>query len=133
MPPAIMLHTEDPKEVVLRELGDIDDFEIWHNQVLIAIYERPNKTAGGILLTDSSRDEDKHQGKVGLIVKVGPAAFHDAANKWQWPEDFTEGPLHHWVFFKASDGWAQDVNKKRCRVLYDEDIRGRIQHPDQVW
>src|SRR3954465_12531923 len=46
--------------------------------VLVAIYVRPAKTKGGIILTDKTRAEDKHQGNVGLVLAIGPDAFQDA-------------------------------------------------------
>ena len=44
----------------------------------VAVYERPEQTKSKIFLTDSVRDEDKFQGKVGLVVKMGPDAFVDS-------------------------------------------------------
>lgn len=130
MPAMVMLHEEDPKTVLLEKLGDISDFEIFHTQVLCAVYQRPEKTRSGLLLADSTRDEDKSQGKVGLIVKMGGSALHDADGKWSWPEGTGMGD---WVYYRASDGWPVTVNGVLCRILDDTNIRGRIQHPDQVW
>jgi hypothetical protein len=38
-----------------------------------------------------------------------------------------------WLFFRPSDGFPISVNGVPCRLLIDEDIRGRISHPDAVW
>lgn len=130
MPAMVMVHENDPKEVLMNKLGDISDFEIFHTQVLCAVYQRPEKTRGGIIITDQSRDEDKSQGKVGLIVKMGDSALFDTTGKWSWPDGMGLGD---WVYYRASDGWAVTINGVLCRVLDDTNIRGRIQHPDQVW
>lgn len=130
MPAMVMKHEIDPKDAVLDALGDIDSFEVFNTQVLCAVYERPKVTAGGIHLADVTREEDKSQGKVALIVKAGPDAFQDKTGKWHWPENIGVGD---WVYFRASDGWAVTVNRKLCRIVDDVDIRGRIQQPDQVW
>jgi co-chaperonin GroES (HSP10) len=134
MPAVAMVHDADPRSVLMEKVGDIGDVEVFNNQVLVAVYIRPEKTAGGIYLTDKNRDEDKHQGKVGLVIKKGPQACV-SDDKWTFPE-INEGD---WIFFRASDGWAVTLNKGLstdgvlCRVLDDVNIRGRVQHPDQVW
>ena len=130
MPHMVMAHETDPKQVLLDELGDISDVEIFHNQILCAVYLRPNKTKSGIFLTDSTVDEDKYQSKVGLIIKKGPDAFVDDTNRWF--NNITLD-LHDWVVFRPSDGWSVTVNKVICRILDDTNVRGRIQQPDQVW
>jgi co-chaperonin GroES (HSP10) len=91
---------------------------------------RPEKTKGGIVLPDQHRSEDRIQGKVGLIVKKGSAAFVDETNTW-----FVDGAieLNEWVIFRPSDGWSITINGVLCRILDDINVRGRIQHPDQVW
>ena len=129
MPAMVMLHEKDPRDVLLDTVGDLDGLELFNNQVLCAVYERPKVTAGGIHLTDNYRDEDRTQGKVALIVKMGPQAFKDDTGRWK----FADVKLHDWVYFRASDGWAITINKKLCRIVDDVDIRGRIQGPDQVW
>src|ERR1700743_542315 len=123
MPARPMLHETDPRDDLFNEIGDLSSFEVLHNQVLVAIYKRPEGTRSGIILTDQSRDEDRHQGKVGLIVKAGPSAFTDPSGRWQFP-DLAVGD---WVFFRVSDGWNMSVNQVDCRMVSDTQIRGRIQ------
>lgn len=130
MPHMVMTHDTDPKENLLNELGNIGEFEICNNQVLCAVYVRPQKTKSGIYLTSQTVDEDKIQGKVGLIVKTGPDAFTDDSGVWFKNMDWK---LHDWAVFRPSDGWSVTVNGVLCRILDDTDIRGRVQHPDQVW
>ena len=77
MPATLRIHNEDPRQALLDKIGDLSDFEIFHNKVLCAIYLAPEKTKGGIILTDQARDEDKHQGKVALIE-----AQSQRANDW---------------------------------------------------
>lgn len=129
MPATAYAHTEDPKQKLLDELGDLSGVELWHNQVLCAIYVAPEKTAGGIIRPQSNIEEDIHQGKTGLVVKLGPRAFA-SDTKWQWPDDVSEGD---WVFYKVSDGWPCTVNRVKCRMLEDIDVKGRADHPDRVW
>jgi co-chaperonin GroES (HSP10) len=126
----VMAHEDDPKEILMKELGDISDVEIFNNQVLCAVYIRPQKTKSGIFLTAQTVDEDKYQSKVGLVLKLGESAF-DGSFKAKYSDiDFVAG---EWAVFRPSDGWSVTVNGVLCRILDDVDIRGRIQQPDQVW
>lgn len=129
MPATAYAHDVDPRDKLLEQLGDLSGVELWHNQVLCAIYVAPEKTKGGIIRPASNVDEDRYQGKVGLIVKMGPTAFAKDP-KWQWPDDVGLGD---WVFYRASDGFACRINQVDCRILDDVDIKGRADHPDRVW
>jgi len=130
MPFMIMEHATDPKQKLLDDIGDISAFEIFNNQILIAIYIRPNKTKSGIYLSDQSREEDKVQGKVGLVVKKGPAAFVDETSEW-FKDISVE--VNDWVVIRPSDGWAITVNNVLCRIVDDTAVRGKIDVPDRVW
>ena len=125
-----MMHKEDPKAHLLKEVGNVDNVEIFNMQVLVAVYIRPEKTKSGIILSDKTRDEDRYQSKVGLVVKKGPSAFVDEDGKWFSGLEIKEGD---WIVFRPSDGWNVTVNGTLCRMLDDMSIRARISHPDQVW
>jgi len=135
LPHILMDHSAvDPREELFERLGDISDIELFHNNVVVAIYKRPEKTKSGIILTSSHLEEDVYQGKCGLVVKMGPSAFQSDGN-WSMP-DIKVGD---WVFFRASDGWNMSIrgNDKKeavqCRRLKDTSIEGRITHPDMIW
>lgn len=129
MPHMLMSHDLDPKEAILQEIGDLSSVELFHNQVLLAVYIRPEKTKSGLILTDSHRDEDRYQSKVGLLVKRGPMAFEQDGN-WFQGLTFEE---HDWLVFRPSDGWSITVNGVLCRIFDDVNIKGRVPHPDAVW
>lgn len=125
-----MDHVNDPKEKLLRDLGDISKVEIFNNQLLVAVYIRPEKTKGGIYLTDKAKDEDKYQSKVGLVVGIGPSAFVDDSQAWFKNVSVKVGD---WVLCRPSDGWTLEVNGALCRILDDTVVRGKIDRPDRVW
>ena len=131
MPYMIMEHEVDPRKKILDEIGDISKFVIFNNQVLVAVYIRPQKTKSGLYLSDKTTDEDRYQGKVGLVLKKGPSAFLDASEQWFKDVDVKEG--QDWIVFRPSDGWQITVNNVLCRVLEDTAIRGQVDHPDRVW
>jgi co-chaperonin GroES (HSP10) len=130
MPAMLMDHNIDPKEKLVAELGNLSTVELFNNQILCAVYIRPTKTKSGIYLSDKTADEDRYQGKVGLLVSMGPAAFHDQSGEWFGSSTFK---LHDWLVFRPSDGWSVNVNGVLCRVLSDTQVKARISSPDQVW
>jgi co-chaperonin GroES (HSP10) len=130
MPPMKMTHKEDPKTQIIEAVGDIDGLDLMNVKVLVGIYVRPQKTAGGIYLTDKTVEEDRYQGKVGLILKTGPKAFIDPKGEWFNGEKFSVGD---WVVFRPSDGWSVTVNGYPCRILDDSSIQSKETVPDRIW
>jgi len=124
-----MSHDKDPKETLLDQIGDISDIELFHNQVLLAVYLRPEKTKSGLILTADHLDEDRYQSKVGLLIKRGPLAFEQDGN-WFTGMTFQD---HEWLIFRPSDGWSITVNGVLCRIFDDISIKGRAPHPDSVY
>jgi co-chaperonin GroES (HSP10) len=116
---------------IIAGLGDaLTSFEPFHNQILIGIWMRPEKTAGGIIMPDKVLDEDRWQGKVGIVLKKGPLAFVDDSRN-----DFAGQNIEigDWVIFRVSDGFAIDVNGVHCRMVEDIHIRGRVTSPNIIW
>ena len=125
-----MEHHVDPRKDLLKKIGNINDIEIFNNQLLCAVYVRPEKTKGGIVLPDQHRSEDKIQGKVGLVLKKGQSAFIDERQNWFVGDNVD---VNDWIIFRPADGWSITVNGVLCRIMDDINVRGRVQHPDQVW
>ena len=138
MPSAAMLHEIEPRALIQDKVGDLKNVEIFGNDVLIAIYKRPEKTKSGIILSEKYRDEDIYQGKVGLILKIGPVAFVDELGC-----TFRDIRVGDWVVFRPSDGWQVTLNTLKgniskentvdCRILSDVSIRMRVLHPDSIY
>lgn len=139
MPSTLMDHAgQDPRQALLEKVGDLSKVEVFGNDILVAIYKRPEKTKSGIYLTDAARSEDVWQGKAFLVLKMGPTAFiDDEGSKFR---DISEGD---WVCARASDGWAITLNSEHgngsrdaaieCRVITDINIRMRVSSPDTVY
>lgn len=130
MPHMLMAHEKDPAQQLWDSVGDISKVEVFNNQLLVAVYVRPQKTKSGIYLTDNTTDEDRYQSKVGLVVKKGPMAFDDYSG--QWFKDI-EIDVGDWIVFRPSDGWSITVNGVLCRMIDDINIKGRVDNPDRVW
>lgn len=125
-----MTHVEDPAEKLMKQLGDISKFEVFNDRVLVAVYERPAITKGGIHLTDRQRQEDQFQGKAALIVKMG-----DLVNQVAVGRD--ELKVGDWVAVNPSDGWSMNIGEKAnnvlLRLINEKSIHMRIPAPDAIW
>lgn len=130
MPPALMKHIEDPANEIRKRIGDISKIEVLHNQILVGVYIRPEITKGGILLTPQTRDEDRYQGKAGLVLKKGPLAFVDDDNNKFHGQNVDIGD---WVFYRVSDGFPLVLNGMLCRLLEEVHVKGKIPSPDVVF
>ncbi len=120
----------DPKQALMDAVGDLSGFDIFHNQILVAIYVRPEKTSGGIIRPEGNVGEDEYQGKVGLVVKKGPTAFLNTEE-----EDFQGQNVEvgDWVVFRVGDGWQLTIRDTACRILSDRTIRMRIKNPGDIF
>ncbi len=120
----------DPKQALMDAVGDLSGFDIFHNQILVAIYVRPERTSGGIIRPEGNVGEDEYQGKVGLVVKKGPTAFLNTEE-----EDFQGQNVEvgDWVVFRVGDGWQLTIRDTACRILSDRTIRMRIKNPGDIF
>lgn len=125
-----MQHADNPATALLKAVGDISDVVVYGNQVLLAVYERPEKTQSGIILTQTTRAEDQHQGKAGLVLKKGPGAFVSDANYDFRGQNVEPGD---WVSIFVSDGRKVMLNGQLCRMVEDHHIRLKIPSPDVVY
>jgi len=133
----------DPKEDLLKRLGDLSRVEIAQNEVLLATYMRPKRTASGFYLPDQNLKEDQYQGKTGLVVKIGAACRFVRTDEKTGVTYGIEIKLHDWVVVRTSDTWPIEINAQegafdynafvKCRLVYDDQIRMRVPYPGMVW
>ena len=130
---------QDARQVLLNEIGkeNIDNYDPGYDLVLIATYVRSNITKGGIQIGgDKSLLENRFQGTVGLVLKMGPYVDTE-----KYPGPFTTKlKVGDWIIYKPSD--ADEfffVDKKSpldgvsCRLIQQGLIKGRIQNPEAVF
>src|SRR5262245_48416119 len=99
----------DPAKPLLEAAGDLNDYDIFHNLVLVATYVPPAKVFKGpqgedvvFHTSDRALEEERFQGKVGLVLKVGPLAFKDDTVAKFGGVTVKPGD---WVVFRPSDGY----------------------------
>jgi co-chaperonin GroES (HSP10) len=129
-----LIDDRDPEAVerTLSRIKDhLDELEVTLDGVLVAVYNRPEKTKGGIIRPDSRRQEDVWQGKTGLVVKMGPDAFVDKPEAGILFKNKAE--VGSWVGFNIQDGWIMQVAGIFCRQLRDRSIKVVLTRPDLVY
>lgn len=118
------------KETILETIGNLDSIKVMQNMVLVATYIRPDKTKSGLYLPDSAVEEDIYQGKVGLILKLGPTAFEDE-------QENRFGNLrakeHDWCVYRVGDSWDLTIRNVHCRLIRDDNIRLVINDPEEIF
>src|SRR6185312_5199214 len=135
--PLRVLHDRDPREDIREDVGAVTDtIDPLGAGVLIVMYERGKgkgeaKTAGGIILANKTLDEDKYQGKAGLVMKLGPIAFTDDASH-QWGDRVPQ--VGDWVMVNVGDSFAFDLpGDRRARIVEDVNVKAILRHQDMVW
>jgi len=131
---------KDARTVLVDAIGkdNIENFEPFHNLILIATYIRSDKTQGGIIIGgDRTRAEDRFQGKIGLVLKVGPTAF-----KGKTPESFGSVTVKpgEWIMYKASDAHEfyfvdekKPLDGSSARLIEDTLVMGRVVDPERIF
>ena len=148
---------EEAKAQIHQQLGDISGLEVFGRQVLVGLYIRPEKTAKGAFVTQNAQREDIYQGKIALILAVGPSAFQGDSEYHEslWGVDIRPPAVGDWVILRAQDGLPTSVqgdNASRaqgpdhrgmptdiygwegwpCRYVMDSALIGRVHKPHQV-
>lgn len=127
-----VVHDEDPKEVIWRDLrGWIDRVKPTSGDCVVCVYERPTKlrVSGLVLPENASRiTEDKFQGVVGMIVKIGPefSKHRKALGLDEMPK------VGDWIAFRTGDCIPFTLGKRAMRLLQGDFIRMVLADPDCI-
>jgi hypothetical protein len=135
--------SHDPAKALLDAAGDLSDYEVFHNLVLVATYVAPDRIMkgfekiGGLVRTDRNVDEDRFQGKIGLVLKHGPCAFQDDARTRFGGATIKPGD---WVIYRPSDAHELFIRDRRavneglpCRMIEDVFIKGKVSDPSLIY
>ena len=100
---------------------------IFGPDVLLAIYDRSDKiTAGGILIPGTNR-EDQFQGKVGLVLALGPRCYGEHFDSWFGDHPPKPGD---WMAANTREGTTFLIGKFMCRVVEYQFLRFGTAVPD---
>lgn len=140
---------DEQKAAIIKDLEPLlKDIRVLRNRVLVCTYVEAEISAGGILKPQTRIDESKYQGKVGLVLKIGPVAFEfeEIANESENTHEAFEvvaqthgiPEVGDWVFFRGSDTWdcalaVAPGTGVHCRFINDDSIVGVISDPSTIW
>ena len=123
---------KDKKKAILEKVGDLSGVHVRYNRVLLGQYvgsEYAGKK-GLILRADTNKEEDIWQGKVGLVLKLGPNAFVDDA-------DFSFGEqkvnVGEWAVYRIADIRQRlTINDWVCLMVNDTSIDITVDDPSII-
>ena len=117
---------EDPRKEIKKWCGSLAKEKILGDRVMVAVYGRPEKTAGGVYVSDSQIQEDQYQGCVGAVVALGPLAFvYDGQFKWEGDKP----KVWDWVLFKPANGYQYAFRKACIRIFPSCTIEAIVSDP----
>ncbi len=153
--PVRVIHETNPADEIRQDVGYLcDDITVLGADVLIVMYQRIGlrevRTAGNIIIPETKNGtagEDKFQGKVGLVVKLGPIAFQDDQTH-QWGG--VKPKVGDWVLINVSETYSFDLpvyadgaragissptGERRARVVQDVYVKGIVSPKifDAIW
>jgi hypothetical protein len=155
--PVRIVHDVNPAVEIREEVGAFcDGLTMLGADVFIVMYERvkattgsERRTAGGIIVIDKdggTGSEDKFQGKVGLVMKMGPIAFQEDPDH-QWGG--VTPRVGDWVIINVSQTFSFDIpvygkyqdrslspqGARRGRTVQDIYIKGIVSPEtfDAIW
>ena len=82
------------------------------------------KTKGGIILTDLSKDSQAYLNSVGQIIAMGEECYSDRKKPWCKVGD--------WVIFGRYAGARISVQKVKMLLLNDDEIIATLESPDII-
>lgn len=128
-------YAEDPKAFLLERCKlAMDNSEYTRDWVVCATYYLPDfiimPNGKPWYRSEKSHDEALWQGKVGLIIGMGPLAFKDEGALKFGGQKFEVGD---WVQWDIHDARQFTINRVHCRYLKDVQIIARVKDPGMVY
>ena len=134
----------DPAEGLWASAGDLSDYEPFHNRILCATYIPPPKVMkredGSDYVfhePDKKLDENRYQGKVALVLKVGPLAFADDTGARFGGITVKPGD---WLLFRRSNAWEFFIRDRTTSndglsvwLVQDIFVEGRTSDPSLIY
>jgi co-chaperonin GroES (HSP10) len=130
-----MARDNDPRKYLVDQLTpwlDKLNMRITGPDVLIGTYDRSGqKTAGGLYVPDNY-NEDRVQGKTGLVIQLGPLCNRENQEFLDW---FGGNPpkVGDWVGYSIRDaGVSMIIGTNSCVLREFKYIRFVVEQPDLV-
>lgn len=125
-----MVHDADPRIAISEECAPfMAGLTVLGARVLVGVYVPPEVTKSGIIMPGKTRDESNYQGKVGLVLALGPIAFEDDPTH---RFGAIKPQVGDWIVFNVGDTFAMEFGKRRARNIEDVDVHMIITDPDSI-
>ena len=95
-------------------------------RIVVKPYVRPEKTSGGIILADTSRDEDQFHSLICQVISVGPLAYTDEkfCGGYAWCD------VGDWVVIPRVTGTRIPAKGgETLRIVNEDDICAIVKDP----
>lgn len=97
-------------------------------RIILLPYRGAEKTKGGIVLADQTRERSQLTTVCAYVLRVGPLAYRDEAK-------FPDGPWckeGDWVVFARYAGARIGIDGGEIRILNDDEILAVINDPEDI-
>lgn len=110
----------------------LTNYRVGGSDLLVAIYIPPEMTAGGIIKIQKSQQENIFQGKVGLVLQLGPIAFKRDRFNCTW--DGITAKADDWVVFRfANTSLDMYLGGVAVQHIDHEHIRAVVDDPTAIY
>ena len=93
-------------------------------RILIKSREILEKTKGGIILTDDTKDLAKHACVVSQVVSMGDECYHDKETKWC--------KIGDWVLTGKYIGLKFRYEGQEYAMINDDEVLAVVPNPDKI-
>ena len=97
-------------------------------RIVILPYRGTEKTKGGIVLSDQTRQREQAATVCGYVLSVGPLAYADEVK-------FPSGPWckkGDWIVFGRYAGARLPIDEGEIRIINDDEVLALIQNPEDI-
>lgn len=101
--------------------------------IAVKIYIPPDRTDGGVLLTDNTLENARYQSCAGLVVGMGPQAYK--GNNPDGTPRFPEGPwcrVGDWILLPRYEATLMTYRKVAMGLIPDDRVQAILTDPKDV-
>ena len=97
-------------------------------RMIVLPFKMDEKTAGGVLVTETTLERQQVASQCGLVLAMGPQCYSDK-------ERYPEGPwckVNDWVVFARYAGSRLQIEGGEIRLLNDDEILATVKDPKSL-